>query len=109
MSVKYKSSRKSMSKQYITKRHKHYRHSKKHRVLNNHTHRAHRLHRAHHTNRNLHNIQSHEEHDGHEKMAFDTKHEHYDKVHLILSNLENKKHRKYGTKKTNYRHYKSGF
>jgi hypothetical protein len=100
MSVKYKSRRKSMSKQHITKRHKHYRHSKKHSVLNKHN-----LHNL----RNLHNIKNHEEHDGHEKMAFDTKNEHYDKVNLIIYNLENKKHGKYGTKKTSYRHYRRGF
>ena len=97
MSVKYKSRRNSMSKRHIIKRHKHYIHSKKHRVLNKHT------------QHNLHAIQNYEEHDGHEKVAFDTKHEHFDKINLILSNLENKKHGKHGTKKTNYRNYKSGF
>jgi hypothetical protein len=94
MLVKYKSRRKSMSKQHITKRHK------KHHVLNKH---------KRHNHHNLRAIQNYEEHDGHEKVAFDTKHEHYDKINLILSNLENKKHGKHGNKKTNYRNYKSGF
>jgi len=88
MSVKYKSRRKSVSKRNITKR------QKKHRVLNKHKRNNHH---------NLRAIQNHEEHDGNEKMAFDTKQEHYNKINLILSNFENKKHGKHGTKKTNYR------
>lgn len=94
MSVKYKSRRNSMSKRNITKRRTHYIHTKKHHVLNKHTR---------HNDHNLRAIQNHEEHDGREKIAFDTKHEHYNKINLILSNLENKKHGKHGTKKTNYR------
>jgi hypothetical protein len=107
MSLKYKSRRnsirKSISKRYNTKRRKHYIHTKKHHVINKHTR---------HNRHNLNAIQNYEEHDGREKVTFDTKNKHFDKINLILSNLENKKHGKHGkhgTKKTNYRNYKSGF
>ena len=92
-----------MSKRHNTKRRKHYIHTKKHHVLNKHKR------QNNHKNHNLHVIQNYEEHDGREKVVFDTKHEQFDKINLILSNLENKKHGKHGTKKTNYRNNKSGF
>ena len=73
----------------ITKRHKKYTHRNKHSSLHN-----------------LRYIQNDEEHDSHEKVTFDAKSDHTDKVNLILSNLENKKH---GSAKSNYRYYKKGF
>ena len=73
----------------ITKRHKKYTHRNKHSGLHN-----------------LHYIQNDEEHVNHEKVTFDTKSHHTDKVNLIISNLENKKH---GSAKSNYRYYQKGF
>ena len=75
----------------ITKRHKKYTHRNKHSGSHNH---------------NLRYIQNDEEHVNHEKVTFDTKSHHTDKVNLIISNLENKKH---GSAKSNYRYYQKGF
>jgi hypothetical protein len=57
---------------------------------------------------------THEEDDGSEKAIFNTKGHHFDKVNLIISNLENKKHNKthkrsHGHYNISYRHYKRGF
>jgi hypothetical protein len=73
----------------ITKRHKRYTHRNKHSGLHN-----------------LRYIQNDEEHGSHENVTFDTKSRHVDKVNLILSNLENKKH---GTAKSKYQYYHKGF
>ena len=73
----------------ITKRHKKYTHRNKYGSL-----------------RNLQYVQNHEEHDNREKVTFDTKSRHTDKVNLILWNLENKNH---GSAKSNYRYYQKGF
>jgi hypothetical protein len=94
MHIKHKSIRRIHHKRNtrnITKRHKKYTHRNKYSGSHNH---------------NLHYIQNDEEHDSHEKVTFDTKSDHTDKVNLILSNLENKKH---GSAKSNYRYYKKGF
>ena len=106
MSVKYTSRRKTTYKQNNTKRHKHYIRVKKH---SRHTRRTHKTRKTQH---NVHNNQNYSEHVGHGKVSFDKKHEHLDKVNLILSNVENKKHGnhgKHGNSKSNYRHYRRGF
>lgn len=53
-----------------------------------------------------------EENDNQEKSTFNKKYEHSDKVNLILSNLENKKHKRksrYGHSGIHYRNYRQGF
>ena len=60
------------------------------------------------------NVNTDEEHDGSEKAIFNTKSHHFDKVNLIISNLENKKHNKthkrgHGHYNISYRDYKRGF
>jgi hypothetical protein len=53
-----------------------------------------------------------EEHDNREKSTFNKKHQHFDKVNLILSNLENKRHAgklRNGRTRINYRNYRQGF
>lgn len=97
MHIKHKSIRRIHHKRNtrntrnFTKLHKKYTHRNKRSGLHNH---------------NLRYIQNDEEHDSHEKVTFDAKSDHTDKVNLILSNLENKKH---GSAKSNYRYYKKGF
>lgn len=75
----------------ITKRHRKYTHRNRNRHIGLH---------------NLQYVQNHEENDNREKVTFDTKSRHTDKVNLILWNLENKKH---GSAKLNYRYYQKGF
>jgi len=53
-----------------------------------------------------------EEDDNREKSTFNKKHQHYDKVNLILYNLENKRHAgksRNGRTRINYRNYRQGF
>ena len=53
-----------------------------------------------------------EEHDNREKSTFNTKYQHFDKVNLILSNLEHKgrdSKSRNGRTKINYRNYRRGF
>ena len=53
-----------------------------------------------------------EEDDNREKSTFNKKHQHFDKVNLILSNLENKRHAgksRNGRTRINYRNYRQGF
>ena len=94
MHIKHKSIRRIQHKRNtrnFTKLHKKYTHRNKRSGLHNH---------------NLRYIQNDEEHGSHEKVTFDAKSDHTDKVNLILSNLENKKN---GSAKSNYRYYKKGF
>lgn len=89
MTIKYKSRRVVQRKHHNTKRH-----NRSHTLNNNKT------------------ISNDEEHDGREKTTFNTKSSHFDKVTLIISNLENKKHNKtykHGHSNINYRDYKRGF
>ena len=72
------------------------------------------------TKKNIHSrVKSHmglylndEEHDNREKTTFNKKYQHFDKVNLILSNLENKRHAgksRNGRTGINYRNYRQGF
>jgi hypothetical protein len=58
------------------------------------------------------NLHHDEEDDNREKSTFNKKYQHFDKVNLILSNLENKRHAgksRNGRTRINYRNYRQGF
>ena len=73
------------------------------------------------TKKNIHSrVKSHmglylhhdEEDDNREKSTFNKKYQHFDKVNLIISNLENKRHvgkSRNGRTRINYRNYRQGF